>query len=96
MIEIEVFNEMMYQEDKPNQRVVGYGHGVTRSHVFGIEAQLQKSKMGDCGGTLSDVMGLKSYLLFVERKNDEVISQLQKRNDEVTSQLLKKTKKLKN
>ena len=60
--------------------------------------------MGDCGGTSSEVMGLKSYLLFVERKNDEVmrknnevISELQKRNEEVISQLLKKkTKKLKN
>ena len=83
VIEIEVFNEMMYQEDKPNQRVVGYGHGVTRSHVFGIEAQLRKSKMGDCGGTSSDVIGLKSYLLFVERKNDEFM----RKNDEVISQL---------
>ena len=33
VIETEVFNEMVYQEDKPNQRVVGYGHGVTRTHV---------------------------------------------------------------
>ena len=97
VIEIELFNEMMYQEDKTNQRVVGYGYGVTRSHIFGIEAELRKSKMGDYAGTSSDVMGLKSYLLFVERKNDEVmrkndevISQLQKRNDKVISQLLEK------
>ena len=101
MIETEVFNEMMYQQDKPNQRVVGYGHGVSRSHVFGIEAQLRNNKIGDCGGTSSDVMGLKSYLLSVERKsdevmrkNDEIISQLQKRNDEVTSQLLKKNEEV--
>ena len=64
--------------------------------MFGFEAQLRKTKMGDCGGTSSNVMGLKSYLLSVERKNDEVISELQKRNDGVTSQLLKKTKKLNN
>ena len=110
MIETEVFNEMMYQQDKPNQRIVGYGHGVSRSHVFGIKAQLRNNKIGDCGGTSSDVMGIKSYLLFVERKSDEVmrkndevlrknneiISQLQKKNNEVNSQLLKKMKKLKN
>ena len=74
VIEIEFFNEMMYQEEKPNQRVVGYSHGVTRTHEFGIEAQLRKSKMADCSGTSSDVMRLKSYLLSVERKNNEVIS----------------------
>ena len=45
--------------------------------------QLRNSKMGDCGGISSDVMGLKFYLLFVERKNDE----LMRKNDEVISQL---------
>jgi hypothetical protein len=72
----------MHQEDKTNKRVVGYGLGVTRSHVFGIEAQLRKDKIGDCGGSSSDVMGLKSYLLSIERKNDE----LMRRNDEVMRQ----------
>ena len=90
VIETEVFNEMMYQEDKRNQCVVGYGHGFTISHVFGIEAQLRKSKMGDCGGTLSDVMRRKSYLLFVERKNDQVM----RKNDEVISQLQKEMMRL--
>ncbi|CAO2826253.1 unnamed protein product [Amaranthus hypochondriacus] len=79
VIETEVFNEIMHQEDKPNKRVVGYGLGVNRSHVFGIEAQLRKDKIGDCGGSSSDVMGLKSYLLSIERKNDE----LMRRNDEL-------------
>ena len=36
----------MYQEDKPSQRVVGYGHEVTRTHAFGIEAQLRKEEGG--------------------------------------------------
>jgi hypothetical protein len=76
----------MYQEDKSNQRVVGYGHGVTRSQVFGLEAQLRKSKMDNCGATSSDVMSLKSYIVSIEKKHEEVISELQKRNEELEKQ----------
>ena len=57
----------MYQEDKSNHRVVGYGHRVTRTHVFGLEAQLRKNKMGSCGASSSDVMKLKSYIVSIEK-----------------------------
>ena len=76
----------MYQEDKSNQCVVGYGHGVTKTHIFGLEAQLRKNKMGSCGATSSDVMGLKSYIVSIEKKHEEVISELQKRNEEFEKQ----------
>ena len=38
VIETEVFNELMYDAEKPNQRLVGYSVEVTRNHVFGPEA----------------------------------------------------------
>jgi hypothetical protein len=86
VIETEVFNELMYQEDKSNNRVVGFGHGVTRTHVFGVEAQLRKNKMGSCGATSNDVMGLKSYIMSIEKKHEEVSSELQNRNEELEKQ----------
>lgn len=58
----------MYQADKSNQRVVGYGHGVNRSHVFDLEAQFRKSKLVNGSDTSSEVMNIKSYLVSVEKK----------------------------
>ena len=47
VIETKVFNELMYDAEKPNQRVVSFGVGVTRNHVFGPEAQFRKAKLGN-------------------------------------------------
>ncbi|KAL2926697.1 Fumarate hydratase class II [Bienertia sinuspersici] len=40
--EDEVFNELMYDKDNSNQKLVDYGFGVKRSDVMGVHALLQK------------------------------------------------------
>lgn len=44
-IENQVFDELMYDQEKPNQRPLGYGFGVNRSDVFGVHAQLRKRRL---------------------------------------------------
>ncbi|KAL2899110.1 Tryptophan synthase alpha chain [Bienertia sinuspersici] len=41
-VEDEVFNELIYDKDKSNQKPVGYGFGVKRSDVMGVHALLRK------------------------------------------------------
>lgn len=54
---------MMYSDDNPNRRVVGYGVGVTRSRVFGLKGKLKRGHYDDLGSNSTEVLGIKTHLV---------------------------------
>ncbi|KAL6550506.1 hypothetical protein OROMI_020994 [Orobanche minor] len=64
-IENDVFNDLMYENDNP-KRLVGYGLGVDKSSVFGVQGELMK-RDNNCSNADSSVA---SFLL--QRHNQEL------------------------
>ncbi|KAL6565440.1 hypothetical protein OROHE_004495 [Orobanche hederae] len=64
-IENDVFNDLMYENDNP-KRLVGYGLGVDKSSVFGVQGELMK-RDNNCSNTDSSVA---SFLL--QKNNQEL------------------------
>lgn len=83
VIHNEVFIELMYSDDKPNQRVVGYRVGISRRQVFVLKGQLKRLHNDDLGSSSIEVLGIKAHFVSVEEKSDKIISQLQQRKKEL-------------
>ncbi|KAL6550509.1 hypothetical protein OROMI_020997 [Orobanche minor] len=64
-IENDVFNDLMYENDNP-KRLVGYGLGVDKSSVFGVQGELMK-RDNNCSNADNSVA---SFLL--QRHNQEL------------------------
>uniref|UniRef100_A0A803N3I5 DUF4218 domain-containing protein n=1 Tax=Chenopodium quinoa TaxID=63459 RepID=A0A803N3I5_CHEQI len=66
-IEIEVFNQLMYQGEIP-KRPLNYGFGVKQSYIFGVEGHLRKEGSNYVNNSDMEVEKLKVAIRYEEAK----------------------------